>query len=273
MKQRLTHLYLLTFFALFTMPSVVHADTVLLLHGYLSSSQEWHRSGIVGQLESVGWNDAGVLETVDDRVQSSKQNPFYTRRLYSVELPSEKPIDKQVKRLDQYVKYVRNKHADEQIILVGHSAGGIVARLYMVQKPQSDLTALVTIASPHQGAKNAELAQVVSENVLVWLDGIPGVEKIYRSQGLFFDLSPNRTDNLIGWINYQEHPQARYYSIVREDSNDHLHDYVVPSWSQDMNNVYALRGRSNTYQIKSLHGLSTKDGEILKTILIDLYTI
>ena len=90
---------------------------------------------------------------------------------------------------------------------------------------------------------------------------------------MFFDLSPNRTDNLIGWINYQEHPQARYYSIVREDTNDHLHDYVVPSWSQDMNDVYALRGRSNTYQIKGLHGLSEKDGEILKLILIDLYTI
>ena len=162
MKQRVTNFYLLIFFALFIIPSVVHADIVLLLHGYLSSSQEWHRSGIVGQLGTVGWDDAGVLETVDNRVQSSEQDLFYTRRLYSVELPSEKPIDKQAKQLDHYVKYVRHKHADEQIILVGHSAGGIVARLYMVQKPQSDLTALVTIASPHQGAKNAKLAQVVS---------------------------------------------------------------------------------------------------------------
>ncbi|QMU62212.1 MAG: alpha/beta fold hydrolase [Gammaproteobacteria bacterium] len=276
MKQRVTFFSLLIYLALFSVPTAVYADTILLLHGYLGSSQEWQRSGIVGQLDSMGWKNAGVLNIEDDRVQSSKpskQVPTNLRRLYSLELPSEQSIDKQAKRLDQYVKFVQHRHTDEQIILIGHSAGGIVARLYMVQNSQLNLSALITIASPHLGTKNAALAQTVSENVLVWVDSLPGVEKIYRSQGLFFDLSPNRTDNLIGWLNYQEHPQARYYSIVREDSKDHLQDFVVPSHSQDMNEVFALRGRSKTYQIKSLHGLSTKDGELLKTILIDLYTI
>lgn len=273
MKQNVTFLYLVIYFSLFAAPSAVYADTVLLLHGYLGSSQEWQRSGIVDQLDSVGWNDAGVLNIEDDRVQSSKLESSYTRRLYSVELPSEQAIDKQAKHLDQYIKFVQHKHVDEQIILAGHSAGGIVARLYMVQNPLQNLSALITIASPHLGTKNAALAQTVSENVLVWVDGIPGVEKIYRSQGLFFDLSPGRSDNLIGWLNYQEHPQARYYSIVREESKDHLQDFVVPSSSQDMNEVFALRGRSKTYQIKSLHSLSIKDAEVMKTILIDLYTI
>ena len=273
MKQRVTFLCLIIYILLFTASSAVYADTILLLHGYMGSSQEWQRSGIVDQLDSAGWNDAGVLNTEDDRVQSSKLETYFTRRLYSVELPSEQAIDKQAKQLDQYIKYVQHRHVDEQIILVGHSAGGIVARLYMVQNPQLYLSALITIASPHLGAKNAALAQTISENVLVWVDSIPGVEKIYRSQGLFFDLSPDRPDNLISWLNYQEHPQARYYSIVREESNDHLQDFVVPSSSQDMNEVFALRGRSKTYQIKSLHGLSVKDGELLKSILIDLYTI
>ncbi len=273
MKLRLTYLSILSFLAVLAAPTTSYADTVLLLHGYLSSSQEWQRSGITDQLAVVGWKNAGVLTTQGDRVQASKAPSTNVRRTYSVELPSEKSIDKQAKWLDRYIKFVQHKYKDEQIILIGHSAGGIVARYYMVQHPLQKVSALITIASPHLGTKNAAFAQTVSENVLVWVDGLPGVEKIYRSQGLFFDLSPDRSDNLIGWLNYQEHPQARYYSIVREENEGHLNDYIVPSNSQDMNEVFALRGRSKTYQLKSSHSLSIKDAEILKSILIDLYTI
>ncbi len=273
MKQCLYYLYIIMYLAMLTVPSVSHADTVLLLHGYLSTSQEWKRSGVVDQLDSFGWNNSGVLNIQGDRVRSSQSSSSNVRRIYRVELPSEQSIDKQAKSLNEYVKFVQHHHKGEQIILVGHSAGGIVARLYMVQHPKQNISALITIASPHLGTKNAALAQSVSENVLVWVDGIPGVEKIYRSQGLFFDLSPGRSDNLIGWLNYQEHPQARYYSIVREETEGRINDYIVPSSSQDMNEVFALRGRSNTYKVNGLHSLSNKDAEILKSILIDLYTI
>lgn len=262
----------------FLAPSFVYADTVLLLHGYLGSSHEWQRSGVVGQLDQAGWHDAGVLAiNHQDRVipnnDNAKDNTNYTRRLYSLELESEKSINQQADQLDLYIKYVRHRHSDEQIILVGHSAGGVVARLYMVKNPSTDLGALVTIASPHLGTKNAEYAQSISENLLVWVYGIPGVEKLYRSQGLFFDLIPGRSDNLIAWLNVQEHPQSRYYSIVREETDDAIQDFVVPSWSQDMNEVYALRGRSKTYTLNSMHSLTRKDGDILKSILVDLYTI
>ncbi len=257
--------------------SAIYADTILLLHGYLGSSYEWQRSGIVGQLDSAGWQNAGVLVLNKERVFSSKEmtsdNNNHMRRLYSLELASEQPIEQQASQLSQYVEHVRYRHPEEQIIFIGHSAGGVVARFYMVQNPSEDLGVLVTIASPHLGTKNAAYAQAISENLLVWVDGIPGVEKIYRSQGLYFDLIPGRTDNLIAWLTYQEHPQARYYSIVRIETDDAMHDFIVPSWSQDMNEVYALRGRSTTYKVKSMHGLTSNDGELLKSILIDLYTI
>ncbi|MEJ2115161.1 MAG: alpha/beta fold hydrolase [Gammaproteobacteria bacterium] len=186
---------------LFITSSAIHADTILLLHGYLGSSYEWQRSGIVGQLDSADWQNAGVLVLKKERVFSSKElnsdNYNHMRRFYSLELASEQPIEQQAGQLDQYVKYVRYHHPEEQIILIGHSAGGVVARFYMVKNPSEDLGALVTIASPHLGTKNAEYAQSISENLLVWVDRIPGVEKLYRSQGLYFDLIPGRTDNLI----------------------------------------------------------------------------
>jgi pimeloyl-ACP methyl ester carboxylesterase len=283
MKPRKTFFYTIICFVSWLIPLAASADTVLLLHGYLGTSYEWQRSGIVQQLDSASWKDAGVLAINNDRViaqkektskeKANKEKTKSSRRVYSAQLASVQSIDTQAEQLDQYIKYVRHGHPGEQIILVGHSAGGVVARLYMVKNPSDDLSALVTIASPHLGTKNAEYAQTISENILVWVEGVPGVEKLYRSQGLFFDLIPDRSDNLIAWLNVQEHPLARYYSIIREETDDAMQDFIVPSWSQDMNKVHALRGRSETYTLKSMHSLSAKDGEILKTILIDLYTI
>ena len=272
---RLRNFFNYVFFplAVFTTPCLSHADTVLLVHGYLGSTSEWQRSSIIQQLDSEGWFDGGKLELKKDRVVASKNKLSSTRRAYSVKLDSEKSIDAQAEQLDQYIKFVRHLHPQQHFILVGHSAGGVVARFYMVKHQSNDLRALVTIASPHLGTQNAEYAQTISENISPWVEGVPGIEKLYHSQGLFFDLIPNRSDNLIAWLNVQEHPPARYYSIVREQTDDAIQDFIVPSWSQDMNEVFALRGRSDTYKIKSLHSLTFRDGKILKEILVDLYTI
>lgn len=271
LKNKLINLLIASF--LFVAPAIASADTIVLLHGYLGSPQEWKRADIVQQLDEVNWRDAGVLNIKGDRVFASKENQQSTRRVYRIQLESEQSIDFQAKQLDQYLEYIRHAHAHEQIILLGHSAGGIVARNYMVQTQSEDVTALITIASPHLGTNNAQLAQSISENVLSWVYGVPGVEKLYRSQGLFFDLIPNRSDNLLAWLNVQEHPQARYFSIVRQETDDAVQDFIVPSWSQDMNEVYALRGRSETHTLKAFHALSKKDAQVIKSILIDLYTI
>ncbi len=255
------------------MPVNAFADTILLLHGYLGSTHEWQRANIVQQLDSVSWHDAGELSIQEDRVLANKDRIQTTRRVYRLQLDSEQSIDFQANQLAQYLEYVQHWHPGEQTILVGHSAGGVVARLFMVKNPSSEVSALITIASPHLGTKNAEFAQTISENVLPWVSAVPGMEKLYRSQGLFFDLIPGRSDNLIAWLNVQEHPPARYYSIVRQETDDAIQDFIVPSWSQDMNLVYALRGRSDTHTLKALHSLSSKDGEIITSILIDLYTI
>ena len=256
-----------------------HADTLLLAHGYLGSAQQWNHAGIVMQLDNLGWHNAGQLRVNNDKVRSNKITPTTMRRMYTLSLSSEKSIQDQSDQLHHYVEYVREQHHGEQIILVGHSAGGVVARLYMVEQANDDLIALITIASPHLGTDRASFIGYFPQELLAWLEPIPGLNMLYRSQGLFYDLMPNRSDNLIGWLNYQEHPPAQYHSIIREPSEKiseldlSFQDLIVPSWSQDMNEVYALRGRCKTYVVKGLHGLSKQDGKILQQILVDLYTI
>ena len=264
--------------SLFLFSFNTQADTLLLLHGYMGSTYEWQRSGIVNTLHDSGWRDAGSLHIVDNVVQKKKKPGPNLRRSYTLALQSENSIEDQATQLDRYVEYVRAKHPGEQIIFIGHSAGGVVARLYMVEQRQQDLIALITIASPHLGTDKAEYLKLFSLNLFAWLEPIPGLNKLYHSQGLLFDLIPNRSDNLIGWLNYQEHPQAQYISVVRDNSETEefdlpLQDFIVPSWSQDMNEVYALRGRCETFKTRSMHNLSKKDALVLQKILVGLYTI
>ena len=128
-----------------------YADTLLLAHGYLGSAQQWQYAGIVEQLNESGWRNAGELKLVNKVVKAKSVTISAPRRLYSLNLQSEKSIDDQALQLHQYIEYIRQQHFGEQIILVGHSVGGVVARLYMVEHAKNDLIALITIASPHLG--------------------------------------------------------------------------------------------------------------------------
>lgn len=44
-----------------------------------------------------------------------------------------------------------------EIVLVGHSAGGVIARLFAAAYPDAGVTKVITVASPHTGAEAANL--------------------------------------------------------------------------------------------------------------------
>ena len=71
----------------------------------------------------------------------------------------------------------------------------------------------------------------------------------------------------IFWLNRQAHPQARYLSVVRDERLSWFGDLVVPVWSQDMNQVYALRGRALTIPTSGGHSITAEDGELLVRLL------
>ena len=67
-------------------------------------------------------------------------------------------------------------------------------------------------------------------------------------------------------MNQQAHPDIVYVSAVRK-SPFALGDDVVPAYSQDMNNVPALRGRANVLYTDAGHGLNPSDGILLAGLL------
>jgi triacylglycerol lipase len=105
---------------------------VLLIHGYGCSRAAWwwHRR----RLEAAGWNVATI-----------NLEPVYTS--------IENYVDPVAQRIDE----VLTATGAEQLILVGHSMGGLVARAYLRRYGVGKVIRLVTLGTPHAGSELARI--------------------------------------------------------------------------------------------------------------------
>lgn len=174
----------------------------------------------------------------------------------------------QLRELGPQVAWVRQRHAGERLFLVGHSAGGVLGRYYMVSYPESRIAALITIASPHRGTHSADLGRLAADSPLGWLGLFTGDDTLYLSQGLYRDLGSDPPSPFLLWLNRQPHPGGRYISVIREGEwLPLLGELAVPVSSQDMNGIPALRGRSEVIRSAFGHGLVSADGLLLLRLL------
>jgi len=240
-----------------------HAGHILvLIHGYLGDGSTWRPTGIVSALQAAGWQDAGHLFPNGPRPGSAAPNSM-ERYVYTVTLPSEAPLPAQARWLYFYLRALRGRHPNNSLILVGHSAGGVVARLVMVVSG-IPVQGLITIASPHLGTDKAEWGTMLSNSPFSWFAPFFGLGTLNRSKGLYWDLVRERPASLLSWLNRQPHPSALYVSIVR------VGDKWVPAYSQNMNDVPALRGLATTVTSAGTHSLQAADGPILASLLDSL---
>ncbi|ALG67429.1 esterase/lipase family protein [Beggiatoa leptomitoformis] len=243
-------------------------QTVVLIHGYLEDGSEWFKSGVVPILNRAGFNYLGHLapQGFYPAHQTVNANPRY---VYTLTLPSEAPILVQAQWLARYMQALQTRHPQNELILVGHSAGGVVARFSMVQMGLSANT-LITIASPHLGTDKAEWGLMLGDSPFGFFAPFFGMDTINRSQALYYDLVREAPDTLLFWLNRHPHPPARYISIVRADNPQGITDTVVPAYSQDLNNVVSLQGQATTLQSVGTHALQPSDGLMLVAILFNL---
>ena len=252
------------------------ADVLVLVHGYLSGAQSWDASGITGVLQQHDWQRAGVYVAGPAGIQQLPASGVQTaNKFYAVDLPSEAPVLVQVYQLNEILDAISRTHKDESVILVGHSAGGVVARATLVRGNHDNVKALITIASPHLGTSRAEQALDATDipfPLSMVTDFFAGetYHTAMRSRSLYVDLVRPQPGTLLYWLNAQSHPDIEYFSIVRGSSEAGWGDYVVPAYSQDMNNVPALRGRSSMINVPVSHGLEPVDGSVIVNLLSDL---
>ncbi len=271
--------FLVVFVLLLLLP--IHkasADVAVLIHGYLSDATTWERSGVNALLRQAGWTYAGNISfSPRGLVEYPVQTKRTEKTFYTVNLPYTAPAPIQSSWLKAAVDRISSKHPDEKITLVGHSAGGVVARLMLVQYGAGKVSRLITIAAPHLGTDKAVRAlDAVDDSgmfgmIKEWFvredigDGMYNTLQV--SRGILFNLVPPAPGTLLFWLNAQPHPDIEYVSVIRNGGYRIAGDLVVPPFSQDMNQIPALRGKSKVWLSYQGHELTPMDGKLLAEIL------
>ncbi len=245
------------------LPSAAFAEVTMLVHGYLTNGITWDRSGIVFTMEAHGWHDGGPL-MADYQASPVVQDG---NTLYVVELPFNAPLMVQSDILQEQLQKAQLRHPDEKFTLVGHSAGGVIARMTLVRYGAQQVTHLITIAAPHLGTPRALDGLKITRshgpfNIVKRIAGGDAYDAATHSRVLFADLLPARPGTELFRLNNQPHPDISYTSVIRADR-----DSIVPPASQDMNLVPALEGKSAIYLTPGSHYLKSFDGRVVLSLL------
>ncbi len=92
-------------------------------------------------------------------------------------------------KLSETVAWARHRFQAERFILVGHSAGGVLARLYLCDEPVwgqvyagvEHVRAVITLGSPHCGDRGAEIGWFVADQANRLAPGTPYDSILYRT--------------------------------------------------------------------------------------------
>jgi len=254
------------------------ADVLVLVHGYLASADSWEVTGINSLLDANGWKRGGLITSAPAMAAPVFVGPGKdaANKVYVVDLPAEAPIIVQTDQFLAMLATIQALHPDDSLVIVGHSAGGIVARTALVRGNIHNVKALITIASPHVGTTLADRAIDATDESGIFgglksFFGGSGYKTLRRSRGLLFDLAHPYPGSLLYWLNAQQHPDIKYVSVVRLDPVGFAGDELVPGYSQDMNNIPAMQGKSSVFVTPAGHTLVTEDGTTLLQILNGLY--
>lgn len=255
----------------FAVAGGARADVALLIHGYLGAAHNWETSGVTQTLAAAGWMPAGVIGPGYNGPTLPPPSPPAPRKQYSLELPSTAPMMVQSDILMAALKALEARHANEDITLVGHSAGGVVARMALVRGGAGHVKRLISIAAPHLGTERALQALDLTRaggplNILKDTFGGDTYRAVKHSWPVLLDLAPAIPGSTLFWLNTQPHPDIEYISLVR-GAPQGVGDFLVPGPSQDMNLVPALRGRAKTLLVDSDHALSIIDGRALADLM------
>jgi len=253
--------------------SPVRAEVLLLVHGYLGGAYSWDTSGITTILQQRDWQRAGVYVADPAGVRLIPAPGLNAgRKFYAADLASDAPMRIQVLQLQSILHAIEQAHPDEPVIIVGHSAGGVAARAALVLGSGKNVKSLITIASPHLGTVRAEQALDATDipfpfSMVADFFGGETYDIAKRSSSLYLDLVRPYPGTFLYWLNAQPHPDIKYVSVVRGESGAGWGDYVVPGYSQDMNNVAALRGKASLVTIPVRHELAPADGNVILDML------
>jgi len=219
-----------------------------------------------------GWKDAGFFNP-QGYYGTISDNKLNTNNKYIItaELPSEAPVEVQASLLKHYIQELIRNEPEQKLHLVAHSAGGIVARLALVNyfnhNKTDSIEQLITIATPHLGSPIAEMAEQASNSPIGFIAPVIGLNEINRASILYKQLSREHENYFLFWLNRQAHPAMRYTSIIRANGSLLTGDWLVPPRSQNMAFIPVIGVNAQAIFTRGDHHLKYTDGFIIASLL------
>jgi pimeloyl-ACP methyl ester carboxylesterase len=159
---------------------------VLLVHGYVSNRGVW-------------WVFRRALEARGETVWAVTLEPVYGA------------VDSLVDPLAARIDGLLASTGAQQVVLVTHSMGGLVARAYLRDHGAAKVARLVTLGGPHHGSVHAYLG--AGANARQMEPGSPWLEALARSEARGFSVPFtsifSHHDNFVGPQTSSVHPAAR----------------------------------------------------------------
>ena len=126
----------------------------------LLSEKPAHRDKVMSKITAGDRPDPKNLRTIFHDLRDKG----YSVITWSQQRPAG-PVDSAVKELTEVMDYAGKVHKGD-IVLVCHSRGGLIARKFLADS-NSNVSALITICTPHRGSYIAKLASYISPLVRI----------------------------------------------------------------------------------------------------------
>ena len=135
---------------------------VILLHGWMGRAVDFNSYADRLQEEGIAEKKSVIDSKSNASVCPDKWPvPVSVRAEYYSDANKDKGIEAYAVELHHAVDLVINCTNAEQVIIVGHSMGGLVARKYMVDYGDEKVHKLITLATPHHGFNNFTDAELL----------------------------------------------------------------------------------------------------------------
>jgi pimeloyl-ACP methyl ester carboxylesterase len=133
----------------------------------LLSEKPAQRDGVRSKITAGDMPDPKDLRTIFHDLRDRGYPAF----AWSQQRPAG-PVESAVKELAEVMDYAGKIHKGD-IVLICHSRGGLIARKYLADN-RSNVSALITISTPHRGSSIAKLASYISPLVRIMTPFISG---------------------------------------------------------------------------------------------------
>jgi len=135
-------------------PTPTPIQPIIILPGLGAS---WNHENMILGIEKPqsDWFMTPGVKVYDDLINTLKNANYQTegedKNLFIFNYNWTKPLEYNVEDFKNYIENIVRPLPEQKIDLIGHSLGGLIARVYIQNNPNNNIDQLITLGSPHKG--------------------------------------------------------------------------------------------------------------------------